>query len=293
MISAVRAALVVLLIAVWSGFAAPVRAATGLPPPCEHVSADPFGSTPCPGVRPGAVLMVAPELGDGSLARCTAGFLFKGRGEVYVATAGHCAEGADPSVRAKGEVRWSPGDGPEVWDANGERIGEFAYALLTKGNILVGDEDRGELPRDADLALIRLDRGVEFLPQMCHFGGPTGINSDLTAAPEPVTLHHFGATFVGGYVGADTWVLPARTAVATGMPDVHKVLAYGHASFADSGSPVISSDGRAVGVLSGPPDDLPQDGHAGTFVSTRLRPQLQRAEHVLGFEPRLLTAPLT
>jgi SAM-dependent MidA family methyltransferase len=43
---------------------------------------------------------------------------------------------------------------------NGNRIGEFAYAILQD-------------PKD--FALIRLDPGVAANPQMCHFGGPTGV----------------------------------------------------------------------------------------------------------------------
>lgn len=43
---------------------------------------------------------------------------------------------------------------------------------------------------------------------MCHFGGPTGVNSDQPSGP--VVLHHFGQ---GVAVGD---VVPARSAVATG-----------------------------------------------------------------------------
>ena len=49
---------------------------------------------------------------------------------------------------------------PRGQDAVASAIGEFAYAVL-------------EDPKD--FALIRLDPGVEASPEMCHFGGPTGI----------------------------------------------------------------------------------------------------------------------
>jgi hypothetical protein len=36
--------------------------------------------------------------------------------------------------------------------------------------------------------VIRVDPGVAVEPQLCHFGGPTGVNSDQTS--DAVVLHH-------------------------------------------------------------------------------------------------------
>ena len=78
-------------------------------------------------------------------------------------TAGHCILGESPVGGDVGEESWAPGTGPVASDADGNRIGEFAYAILQD-------------PKD--FAVIRLDAGVEASPQMCHFGGPTGTNTD-------------------------------------------------------------------------------------------------------------------
>jgi hypothetical protein len=54
---------------------------------------------------------------------------------------------------------------------------------------------------------------------MCHFGGPTGTNADRPSSP--VILNHFGN---GIGVGSG---LPARSALALGVPDPDHVFAEG------------------------------------------------------------------
>ena len=104
--------------------------------------------------------------------------------------------------------------------------GEFAYAVLAD-------------PKD--FSLIRLDPGVEASPEMCNYGGPTGINDDISDGPK--VLEYFGN---GIGIGS---TVPARSAVALGFPNADHVYAAGLALPGDSGSGVITDDGRAVGVL--------------------------------------------
>jgi hypothetical protein len=167
----------VLLALSMTALAAP---ATPAAQPCRLLSmpasvpvAAPVGLSPCSGVRPGA-----PVTTDSGL--CSLNFMFQGSdGDRYMGTAGHCVlldETTGPldfgNLPAKEEV-YPRGAGPEARDAGGARIGEFAYAILAD-------------PKD--FALIRLDKGVSANPQMCHFGGPTGINADQPALEEPVLL---------------------------------------------------------------------------------------------------------
>jgi hypothetical protein len=234
--------------------------------PIDVPAAAPIGITACPGVRPGAI--VQSEAGQ-----CTFNFLFTGSdGRRYIGTAGHCILGESPIGGDVGESSWAPGDGPVATDAAGARIGEFAYAILQD-------------PKD--FALVRLDPGVAASGQMCHFGGPTGINSDLTA--DTVVLHHYGN---GVAIGT---VLPARTGVALGMPDPDHVFAQAVALPGDSGSGVISDDGRAVGVLVTVGVHTASIGtggvDAGIVGITRLAPQVARASAVLGIGVTLVTAP--
>ena len=231
-------------------------------------TAAPVGVGTCPGVRPGAIV-------QSDTGSCTFNFLFAGSdGRRYIGTAGHCILGDSPIGGDVGEQTWAVGAGPEARDGNGQRIGEFAYAILQD-------------PKD--FALIRLDSGVEASPQMCHFGGPTGLNADTPGLDAPTVLQYFG-----NGVGLGT-VLPARSAVALGMPDPDHVYAEGVVVPGDSGSGIISDDGRAVGVV------VTTGAHSGSigtsgidagFVGiTRLAPQVDRAQTALGLGLTLQTAP--
>lgn len=233
--------------------------------PCKLIevptAAAPLGAGSCPGVRPGAVV-------ESEVGQCTMNFLFGGAdGRRYMGTAGHCILGEGSlGGQDAGERTWAPGSGPVARDAHGNRIGEFAYAVLSD-------------PKD--FALIRLDPGVPASAQMCHFGGPTGVNSDRGSAP--VVLNHYGAGILVGEV------LPARSALALGMPSADELLAHGVASPGDSGGPIRSADGRAVGVVVAVGVAL-RGGQAGPMIVTRLAPQEARAEQVLGTTLTLQTA---
>jgi hypothetical protein len=237
--------------------------------PCKLIevpAAAPAGTGQCPGVRPGAVV-------NSDKGQCSFNFLFTGAdGARYMGTAGHCILGDDPFGGDAGEQSWAAGSGPVARDSAGNRIGEFSYAILQD-------------PKD--FALIRLDPGVNASAQMCHFGGPTGTNDDRGAAV--TVLHHFG----NGIGVGD--VLPARSALAIGMPNPDHVYAQGAVVPGDSGSGIISADGRAVGVIvtTGVHSNSIGTGgvDAGTMGVTRLTPQVNRAEQVLGTDLTLQTAP--
>jgi hypothetical protein len=106
-----------------------------------------------------------------------------------------------------------------------------------------------------------------------------------------VVLNHFGN---GIGVGS---VLPARSALALGMPNPDHVYAQGAVVPGDSGSGIISSDGRAVGVIVTTGVHTGSIGtsgvDAGTMGVTRLAPQVRRASQVLGTQLSLQTAPLS
>lgn len=233
----------------------PVPAANGAAPVA-------LGS--CDGVRPGGRL-------ETDIGLCTFNFLFRAPdGTRYIGTAGHCILGSGPLADEAGEKLWPKGGGPQA-KTGGERIGEFAYAVL-------------EEPRD--FALIRLDPGVEASPEMCHFGGPTGILEGLH--PDPVVLEYWGN---GVGIGS---VLPGRSGVAGGIPHPDHVYGAGVALPGDSGSAVITSDGLAVGVLV--TTGLHGFGYDengldfGTIGITRLGPQLADAQQALGTPLEMLTA---
>src|SRR5258706_5995255 len=120
-------------------------------PPVD--AAAPLGTGTCPGVRPGAIVR-------SDVGQCTLNFLFQGSdGKRYIGTAGHCVLGASSIGGGDaGETSWAPGTGPVARDSGGNRIGEFAYAILQD-------------PKD--FSLIRLDPPTQANAAMCHFRGAT------------------------------------------------------------------------------------------------------------------------
>jgi hypothetical protein len=225
----------------------------------------PVGVGTCPGVRPGAEVQT-------SIGLCTLNFLFETPAhERFIGTAGHCILGEGPVADNAGEKLWPKGGGPEAKDSTGHRIGEFAYAVLQD-------------PKD--FSLIRLDPGVEASPEMCDFGGPTGINDDKNG--DPKVMRYFG-----NGVGIGT-ALPARSAVALGFPNSDHVYGLGLALPGDSGSAVITDDGRAVGVLvTTGVHGLGYDENGvdfGTMGITRIAPQMARASQAMGVQLSMVTA---
>lgn len=221
----------------------------------------------CTGVRPGSLISGSPSPGG-----CTMNFLFEGGdGYRYVGTAGHCVAGGPPQA-------WAPGTGPAAY-SRGARIGEFAYSVLDG---------------PYDFALARLDPGVPADPEMCHFGGPTGLLSD--GALFPTTVRHYGN---GAGLGVPVIpfavdvpipfgvLTPARSGVAVTTSSPGEVRFLGAVSGGDSGSPVITGDGRAIG-----PAVSIAVSATGTVRATRLSAQLPAAESLLGTTLRLQTAPL-
>ena len=237
--------------------------------------------------------------GAGSLTTvgdCTLNFLFRAPdGVQYIGTAGHCVdpgpasnEESTPDGRGRIERVWSLGSGPLAMDSDGQRFGEFAYAVVYPSR---------------DFALIRLDPGVEASPEMCHFGAPRGLSTtDIDTA---VVLRYYG----NGAGAGD--VAPARTALALGTPDPYHMYAFGIAVPGDSGAGVMTADRLAIGALvttgfhgvgfePRDPDDKPYPSpkmpradangvDVGTVGITRLGPQLARAAEKLGVSLELVT----
>ena len=219
----------------------------------------PDGGNPCPGVRPGATVLTP-------VGQCTLNFLWHGSdGRDYIGTAGHCLI---EQVRQT-QVVFQPGDGPEARDATGHRIGEFAYAALD--NV-------------SDFALIRLAPGVVASPEICRFGGPTGLNADPIPVLTP--LAHVGH---GSLTGS---LVPARTQLASDGNDIRVLTGIGVASPGDSGSPVTGADGRAVGVLVATGPTLLFLPTGLLVFSVRIAPEMGRAGAAMGLGFELATAPV-
>jgi hypothetical protein len=220
-------------------------------------AAPPYGTSPCTGVRPGAEILT--EHGP-----CSMGFLFSGRdGRRYISTAGHCVLGLE-----KAEKTWPGGSGSVASDADGKRIGTAVYAVQL--------DIEGTESGISDFSLIRLDPGVAADPQMCHFGGPTALDSSVGNAT--LTFEHVGTGGAG---------LRARTAVAPqGLYRDDYVYAFGAAFPGDSGG-ALTRGGEAVGLVT-----QLSYGALGNIGINRLGPHMARAGKLIGTTLTLQTAPL-
>lgn len=224
----------------------------------------PLGTSPCPKVRPGAHVETSRDTGG------TLNFLFRGSdGHRYVGTAGHLLADEDTLVWKK--------NGPTARIDDGTTIGHAVFAWNYNAFT-------------SDFALIKLAPDVKADPAMCHWGGPTGINDDI--ATEPTVLRQYG-----NGTGVSE-VFPARSMVAPSLANEEVVGAVGVAIFGDSGSPVISEDGRAVGVqvttglIWGSELPSTEGLTPGDVGIVRLGPQVAAAEKALGIDLELMTAPL-
>lgn len=174
-------------------------------------------NTACPGYQDRGVgaagCIVAPY-------GCTANFIFTDGASYYVGTAGHCSNQVGDTVTM------------QVDTATLADVG----TVVKRTNHPAGDG----LPGD-DFALITLDPGVVSKwgvdPAIPVVGGPNGVYSGCG----PETVRHFGH----GY----------GVAVAQGKPSAGLATnwfdnAYGWTGFGlpgDSGSPVVTTDGKAAG----------------------------------------------
>lgn len=214
-------------------------------------------------IQPGVELQVE---GVGS---CTAGFVFHGSDRrSYVATAGHCAwSDAEPR-----ESVWR-GDGPRVFDSQGNEVGRFAFATYRR----VGEHW-------IDFGLVQLGEQVHFRPEVMLLDGPRGVEDNIET-PRPRVIRFVGQGLVVGIVA------PARPALAVGFTDPDWVLAFGGASLGDSGAPVLTEDGLALGLITliGIGAD-PWSTQAGTMAITRLPRPLVAAQERLGIELSLISA---
>jgi hypothetical protein len=187
---------------------------------------------------------------------CTLNFLWRGSdGHRYMGSAGHCALGTRV--------------GEAVETSEGEPIGRLAYSVYDEGR-------RG----GEDFALIRLAPTVRASSVVRHWGGPVGIYSSTTDAAQSLLMF-------GQAVGLSA-AAPHREIYATAVTQEKRIRIVGPAGFSDSGAPIITRSGLAVGWFTtfsdfAIPFDISPSGGAelGPLYLTRLRPMAAMAEQHL------------
>jgi hypothetical protein len=241
--------------------------------PSVPAAATPVAQGVCPGVRPGAIVLM-------SGGQCTFNFVFRGSDRnTYIGTAGHC-----PLNGNSGDKRWSGYTGPYAADGSGRTIGHFVYAIY---------EQTGSILSPLDFALIRLNPGVRWSAQMCHFGGPDGMYTRHD--PTPMVAEYFGNS------PAYRSVLPARSAIVPDTEDANAIQAIGIAAHGDSGSGIINQAGEALGVMSeviapgvlAPVIEQPNGAiFSEPILFSRLDVGVARAQRVLRIRLTMVNAPV-
>ncbi|MCK9250474.1 MAG: serine protease [Solirubrobacteraceae bacterium] len=177
--------------------------------------------------------------------QCTANFVFVDGDDVLIGQSAHCATTGDATDTDGCEAGSLP-VGTPVTIEGATRPGRIAYSSW------VTMQARGEQDPDAcafnDFALVRIDPADHgrVNPSVPYWGGPTGLGAD-TATGDPV--HSYGASSLR--VGLE--LLKPKAGIALGQTGggwSHPVLTVTPGLPGDSGSAVLSRDGRALGTLS-------------------------------------------
>lgn len=192
-------------------------------------------------VRPGVAIA------DGT---CTANFVFSSpdNATLYVGTAAHCFPDPDP--------------GQAVSIADGAATGELAYHSF-QAMERVNESNQAAWDFN-DFALVRIDPGFRDTvhPAVRTYGGPTGLSADAGTGDRVLTT---GDTSLRN--GADA--LDPREGYVTGSSPWHvDVQLYAPSVPGDSGSPVLTADGRALANLV-TIEVLPQTGSNDATKITR------------------------
>jgi hypothetical protein len=227
---------------------APAQAARWVPAHTAAAAWAPAASAP---IHPGTMMYT-----DG--AQCTANFVYTdSAGNVYVGYAAHCAgtggqtdtNGCDTGSVPLGTTVDFTNDGNLASEGTIVGHGTLVYSSWVTMHDL-GTTDANTCAYN-DLALVKVDAADagKVNPSIPFWGGPTGIDTDGTAAGDRVYTYgnsslRAGITQLSPHTGvslgddpADSgWSHPLYT-VSPGIPG-------------DSGSGFVSADGKAIGVLS-------------------------------------------
>ncbi len=211
-------------------------------------------------VAPGAAISV-------SGVPCSAGFLLLGpRGTHLLSTAGHCVTERGTSTTVAGDSAWRTGLGPEVrLGTSGPVIGHVLYAT--------------QVIDTSDFAVITLLPGVTADPTLVGGGRVSSLGTSVEPGQQ-VELSGQGL--------AVSAVQPKRTGLVTGTTSAHAFTVTLLAVSGDSGGPVVSKSGAALGLLIRGGGFVAPD--LGTAQVIRLAGMLRRVRSQLGLSLRLQTA---
>ncbi|MGH3852374.1 MAG: serine protease [Pseudonocardiaceae bacterium] len=190
-------------------------------------------------VHPGVVTTTA----DG---QCTANFIFFNATDVFIGQAAHCA-GTGAPTETSGCTSGSKPLGTPVTIAGASKPGTLVYSSwLTMAKR--GEKDANTCDYN-DLALVKLDpadRG-KVNPSVPFFGGPTGVSTSPTKLGDGVL------TYGNSPLRAGVAALSPKDGISLGDEGggwSHICYTFTPGVPGDSGSAVLTKDGKALGVLT-------------------------------------------
>lgn len=177
---------------------------------------------------------------------CTANFIFYNATDVFIGQAAHCA-GTGAPTETSGCTSGTKPLGTPVTIAGASKPGTLVYSSW------ITMAQRGEKDANTcdfnDLALVKIDRADlgKINPSVPFFGGPTGISTSPTAPGDRVLT--FGNSPLRGGVAA----LSPKEGISLGDEGggwSHTCYTLSPGIPGDSGSAVLTNDGKALGVLT-------------------------------------------
>ena len=219
--------------------------------PSRAESAPAWAPADTAAIHPGTMMYTAG-------AQCTANFVYAdGSGAVYVGYAAHCAGTGEATDTNGCNVSSLPLGTKVTFNEGGSLVGEgtqvgtgtLAYSSWDTMK-KAGEKDANTCAYN-DLALVKVSAAdvAKVNPSIPFWGGPTGIDTDGTAAGDRVY------TFGNSSLRAGVEVLSPHTGISLGDDAAdggwsHPLYTVSPGVPGDSGSAFVSADGRAIGTLS-------------------------------------------
>lgn len=187
----------------------------------------------CEGLHPGARIVT-----ESSAGRCTLNFVWTNATRTFIGTAGHCV-------------------------ALGQRVRQPGHEPF--GTVVARSPIAGPATDDFALILVDEDAAAGVDPRVAQWGGPAGVFAGPVFKGLPVV--HTGH----GYLNGDD-PYPPRPRPGVGSDwNGRSFSFYGYAYGGDSGSPVLTATGEAVGIIvRGPTGQKTYEG-----------PTIQRAQAIV------------
>lgn len=211
----------------------------GLAVPPPALSAPQWAPAATASIRPGVQTVTAG-------GQCTANFVFYDAAAVYIGQAAHCSS-LGAATDTDGCVTPSHPLGTPVTVGGASRLGTMVYnSWLAMQS--VGEDDADTCAYN-DFALVRLDPAdvARVNPSIPHWGGPTGLNTSGTTFLEHVYSYGNSSLRLG------LSALSPKKGVSVGDEGggwTHLVSTVTPGVPGDSGSALLDSRGRALGLLA-------------------------------------------